>query len=80
MSAQYVSTYFYQAALYCVLVLNEIVTPVSVENVCLGLHSDFSVALCEGQNACVQNEVCVYPGVCRCKPGFYGFQCKTREC
>ncbi|KAI4883171.1 hypothetical protein NFI96_013927, partial [Prochilodus magdalenae] len=34
--------------------------------------------LCEGETACMQDEVCVYPGVCRCKPGFYGFQCNTR--
>uniref|UniRef100_A0A672QUF1 Scavenger receptor class F member 1 n=1 Tax=Sinocyclocheilus grahami TaxID=75366 RepID=A0A672QUF1_SINGR len=34
-------------------------------------------ALCEGERACLQDEVCVYPGLCRCKPGFYGYQCKT---
>lgn len=36
-------------------------------------------ALCEGERACMQDEACVYPGLCRCKPGFYGYQCKTRE-
>ncbi|XP_016084753.1 scavenger receptor class F member 1-like [Sinocyclocheilus grahami] len=36
-----------------------------------------TVSLCEGERACLQDEVCVYPGLCRCKPGFYGYQCKT---
>ncbi|TSN57789.1 Scavenger receptor class F member 1 [Bagarius yarrelli] len=36
-----------------------------------------TIPLCEGENACMQDEVCVYPGKCGCKPGFYGFQCKT---
>uniref|UniRef100_A0A8C1TBG9 Scavenger receptor class F, member 1 n=1 Tax=Cyprinus carpio TaxID=7962 RepID=A0A8C1TBG9_CYPCA len=36
-----------------------------------------TVPLCEGERACLQDEVCVYPGLCRCKPGFYGYQCKT---
>ncbi|KAB5550512.1 hypothetical protein PHYPO_G00054570 [Pangasianodon hypophthalmus] len=47
---------------------------------CLGWAQqgdECTIPLCEGQNACMHNEVCVYPGVCRCKPGFYGFQCKT---
>uniref|UniRef100_A0A8C1DY06 Scavenger receptor class F member 1 n=1 Tax=Cyprinus carpio carpio TaxID=630221 RepID=A0A8C1DY06_CYPCA len=46
------------------------------KNVCLSYHFVFS-ALCEGERACLQDEVCVYPGLCRCKPGFYGYQCKT---
>ncbi|KAL6471343.1 hypothetical protein MHYP_G00199930 [Metynnis hypsauchen] len=37
-----------------------------------------TIPLCEGEEACMLDEVCVYPGVCRCKPGFYGFNCKTR--
>ncbi|XP_058269625.1 scavenger receptor class F member 1 isoform X1 [Hemibagrus wyckioides] len=36
-----------------------------------------TIPLCEGQNACGQNEVCVSPGVCRCNPGFFGFECKS---
>ncbi|XP_053363816.1 scavenger receptor class F member 1 isoform X1 [Clarias gariepinus] len=47
---------------------------------CLGWAQqgdECTTPLCEGQNACMQNEVCVYPGVCSCKPGFFGFQCKT---
>ncbi|XP_051963732.1 scavenger receptor class F member 1 [Xyrauchen texanus] len=42
-------------------------------------HSDeCTVPLCEGDRACLLDEVCVYPGLCRCKAGFYGYQCKTR--
>ncbi|KAM8853906.1 scavenger receptor class F member 1 [Synchiropus picturatus] len=37
-----------------------------------------TTAVCEGEQACQQEELCVYPGVCRCPPGFYGAQCKTR--
>ncbi|NXA03821.1 SREC protein, partial [Sapayoa aenigma] len=37
-----------------------------------------TVALCEGQDACGQDEVCVKPGVCRCKPGFFGADCSSR--
>lgn len=37
------------------------------------------VAVCEGEQACLENEVCIFPGVCRCPPGFYGAQCKTGE-
>ncbi|XP_076832321.1 scavenger receptor class F member 1 [Brachyhypopomus gauderio] len=36
-----------------------------------------SIPLCVGATACTEDEVCVYPGVCRCKPGFFGFRCKT---
>ncbi|XP_051535514.1 scavenger receptor class F member 1-like isoform X2 [Myxocyprinus asiaticus] len=44
-----------------------------------GQHGDeCTVPLCEGDRACLQDEVCVYPGLCRCKAGFYGYQCKTR--
>ncbi|KAI5625560.1 scavenger receptor class F member 1, partial [Silurus asotus] len=48
---------------------------------CLGWAQqgdECTIPLCEGQNACMQNEVCVYPRECRCNPGFFGFQCKTR--
>ncbi|XP_066515044.1 scavenger receptor class F member 1 [Hoplias malabaricus] len=36
-----------------------------------------TIPVCEGEAACLPDELCVYPGVCRCKPGFYGFQCKN---
>lgn len=35
-------------------------------------------AVCEGEQACLKNEICLFPGVCRCPAGFYGAQCKTR--
>ncbi|XP_017288867.1 scavenger receptor class F member 1 [Kryptolebias marmoratus] len=34
--------------------------------------------VCEGEQACLENEICLLPGVCRCPPGYYGAQCKTR--
>ncbi|XP_042298704.1 scavenger receptor class F member 1 isoform X4 [Sceloporus undulatus] len=36
------------------------------------------VALCTGPDACHQDEVCVRPGVCRCRPGFFGANCTGR--
>ncbi|XP_075905913.1 scavenger receptor class F member 1 [Nelusetta ayraudi] len=33
--------------------------------------------VCEGEQACLEGEICVYPGVCHCPAGFYGAQCKT---
>lgn len=36
-------------------------------------------AICEGPDACREDEVCVKPGFCRCKPGFFGAQCNSRE-
>uniref|UniRef100_A0A8C1DVF1 Scavenger receptor class F member 1 n=1 Tax=Cyprinus carpio carpio TaxID=630221 RepID=A0A8C1DVF1_CYPCA len=44
---------------------------------CSGWGQNGDESLCEGERACLQDEVCVYPGLCRCKPGFYGYQCKT---
>ncbi|XP_069040467.1 scavenger receptor class F member 1 isoform X2 [Lepisosteus oculatus] len=38
--------------------------------------SDCPIPLCEGKRSCRQNEVCVYPGFCGCKPGFFGYECK----
>ncbi|XP_064379384.1 scavenger receptor class F member 1 [Dromaius novaehollandiae] len=35
-------------------------------------------ALCEGEDACGADEVCVRPGVCLCKPGFFGADCSSR--
>ncbi|XP_076592197.1 scavenger receptor class F member 1 [Chaetodon auriga] len=37
-----------------------------------------TIPLCEGEQACLKDEICVYPGVCRCPPGYYGAHCKTR--
>ncbi|XP_036392556.1 scavenger receptor class F member 1 [Megalops cyprinoides] len=36
------------------------------------------IPVCEGERACGQDEICVHPGFCRCKPGFFGALCKTR--
>uniref|UniRef100_A0A8C5X173 Scavenger receptor class F member 1 n=1 Tax=Malurus cyaneus samueli TaxID=2593467 RepID=A0A8C5X173_9PASS len=35
-------------------------------------------ALCEGEDACREGEVCLKPGLCRCKPGFFGADCSSR--
>ncbi|XP_009991612.1 PREDICTED: scavenger receptor class F member 1 [Chaetura pelagica] len=37
-----------------------------------------TAALCEGEEACRADEVCVRPGVCLCKPGFFGADCSSR--
>ncbi|XP_069545805.1 scavenger receptor class F member 1 [Brachyistius frenatus] len=39
---------------------------------------DCTIPVCEGEQACLKDEICLYPGVCRCPPGYYGAQCKTR--
>ncbi|XP_041521380.1 scavenger receptor class F member 1 isoform X2 [Microtus oregoni] len=36
-----------------------------------------SIPVCEGPDACRKDEVCVKPGLCRCKPGFFGAQCSS---
>ncbi|KAJ6657314.1 hypothetical protein lerEdw1_002681 [Lerista edwardsae] len=49
---------------------------------CLGWKQkgqECTIALCQGADACQKDEVCVRPGVCRCKPGFFGANCNTRE-
>ncbi|VFV28580.1 scavenger receptor class f member 1 [Lynx pardinus] len=38
-----------------------------------------TIPICEGLDACREDEVCVKPGLCRCKPGFFGAQCNSRE-
>uniref|UniRef100_A0A8C7E8E0 Scavenger receptor class F member 1 n=1 Tax=Nothoprocta perdicaria TaxID=30464 RepID=A0A8C7E8E0_NOTPE len=35
-------------------------------------------ALCEGAESCGKDEVCVRPGLCLCKPGFFGADCSSR--
>ncbi|XP_037350110.1 scavenger receptor class F member 1 [Talpa occidentalis] len=37
-----------------------------------------TIPICEGVDACRKDEVCVKPGLCRCKPGFFGAQCNSR--
>uniref|UniRef100_A0A8C4WAH4 Scavenger receptor class F member 1 n=1 Tax=Gopherus evgoodei TaxID=1825980 RepID=A0A8C4WAH4_9SAUR len=37
-----------------------------------------TAALCEGEDACKVDEVCVRPGICLCKPGFFGANCNSR--
>ncbi|XP_039986388.1 scavenger receptor class F member 1 isoform X2 [Xiphias gladius] len=37
-----------------------------------------TIPVCEGEQACLKEEICVFPGVCRCPPGYYGAHCKTR--
>ncbi|XP_040856338.1 scavenger receptor class F member 1 isoform X1 [Ochotona curzoniae] len=37
-----------------------------------------TIPICEGLDACKEGEVCVKPGLCRCKPGFFGAQCSSR--
>ncbi|XP_006891155.1 PREDICTED: scavenger receptor class F member 1 [Elephantulus edwardii] len=37
-----------------------------------------TIPICEGPEACQKDEVCVKPGLCRCKPGFFGAQCSSR--
>ncbi|XP_047688139.1 scavenger receptor class F member 1 isoform X1 [Prionailurus viverrinus] len=37
-----------------------------------------TIPICEGLDACREDEVCVKPGLCRCKPGFFGAQCNSR--
>ncbi|XP_068173412.1 scavenger receptor class F member 1 isoform X4 [Antennarius striatus] len=48
---------------------------------CTGWRQDgkeCTIPVCEGEQACLNNEICVYPGVCHCPPGYYGAHCKTR--
>ncbi|XP_034461198.1 scavenger receptor class F member 1 [Hippoglossus hippoglossus] len=40
--------------------------------------NECTIPVCEGEQACLKDEICVYPGVCRCPPGYYGAHCKTR--
>ncbi|XP_042818545.1 scavenger receptor class F member 2 isoform X1 [Panthera tigris] len=36
------------------------------------------VAVCEGNSTCSENEVCVRPGECRCRHGYFGANCDTK--
>ncbi|XP_004707361.1 scavenger receptor class F member 1 [Echinops telfairi] len=37
-----------------------------------------TIPICEGPDTCQAEEVCVKPGLCRCKAGFFGAQCSSR--
>ncbi|XP_069800825.1 scavenger receptor class F member 1 [Dendropsophus ebraccatus] len=36
-----------------------------------------TTAICEGADTCKTDEICIRPGVCRCKPGFFGADCNS---
>ncbi|KAK5929299.1 hypothetical protein CgunFtcFv8_010539 [Champsocephalus gunnari] len=40
--------------------------------------TECTLPVCEGEQACLKEEICVYPGACRCPPGYFGAHCKTR--
>nr|XP_004543860.1 scavenger receptor class F member 1 [Maylandia zebra]XP_014262855.1 scavenger receptor class F member 1 [Maylandia zebra] len=47
---------------------------------CLGWRQEgkeCTIPVCEGEQACLKGEICLYPGLCRCPPGYYGAECKT---
>lgn len=46
---------------------------------CADVHALPPTALCEGDDACGVDEICVRPGVCLCKPGFFGADCSSRK-
>ncbi|XP_053815667.1 scavenger receptor class F member 2 isoform X1 [Vidua chalybeata] len=48
---------------------------------CLGWRqqgSECLIAVCEGNFTCKENEVCVRPGECRCRHGYFGANCDTK--
>lgn len=42
-------------------------------------HLSVRPAVCEGNFTCKENEVCVRPGECRCRHGYFGANCDTSE-
>ncbi|NWQ82693.1 SREC2 protein, partial [Columbina picui] len=40
--------------------------------------SECLIAVCEGNFTCKENEVCVRPGECRCRHGYFGANCDTK--
>ncbi|XP_076798709.1 scavenger receptor class F member 2 isoform X7 [Arvicanthis niloticus] len=42
------------------------------------LGDECGIALCEGNSTCSENEVCVRPGECRCRHGYFGANCDTK--
>ncbi|KAG7225970.1 hypothetical protein INR49_018571, partial [Caranx melampygus] len=80
-------------ALLCCLLSSSHTLDLAGKNVCRSLRdpstlvcctgwrqegNECTIPVCEGEQACVKDEICVYPGVCRCPPGYYGAHCKTR--
>ncbi|KAM6163420.1 scavenger receptor class F member 1 [Rhynchocyon petersi] len=56
-------------------------SPSAEPQCCLGWRQEdreCTIPICEGPDACQKDEVCVKPGLCRCKPGFFGAQCSSR--
>ncbi|XP_072834833.2 scavenger receptor class F member 1 [Pogona vitticeps] len=56
-------------------------SPPSVLTCCPGWEQEghqCPLPLCTGADACRQDEICVRPGLCRCRPGFFGFNCLGR--
>ncbi|XP_028320355.1 scavenger receptor class F member 1 [Gouania willdenowi] len=41
-------------------------------------EKECSIPVCEGDHACLKDEMCLSPGVCRCPAGYFGAQCKSR--
>lgn len=52
---------------------------VEVERACAAAQSFLFAAVCEGNSTCSENEVCVRPGECRCRHGYFGANCDTSE-
>ncbi|OBS63529.1 hypothetical protein A6R68_07937 [Neotoma lepida] len=53
----------------------------SVLTCCAGwkqLGDECGIAVCEGNSTCSENEVCVRPGECRCRHGYFGANCDTK--
>lgn len=50
-----------------------------VERACAAAQLFLSAAVCEGNSTCSENEVCVRPGECRCRHGYFGANCDTSE-
>uniref|UniRef100_A0ABK0M1F5 Scavenger receptor class F, member 2 n=1 Tax=Rattus norvegicus TaxID=10116 RepID=A0ABK0M1F5_RAT len=42
------------------------------------LGDECGIAVCEGNSTCSENEVCVRPGECRCRHGYFGANCDTK--
>lgn len=52
---------------------------VEVERARAAAQSFLFAAVCEGNSTCSENEVCVRPGECRCRHGYFGANCDTSE-
>ncbi|XP_056905439.1 scavenger receptor class F member 1 [Takifugu flavidus] len=80
------------ALLCCSLSYSNTLDPAG-KNVCRGIRDpsmlvcctgwrqegkECSQPVCEGKQACLKEEICVDPGLCRCPAGYFGAQCRTR--